>query len=298
MAYEVQIPAFEGPFDLLLRLILTDEVDLWEVSLLGIVDAYLAEVDRIGHLDLDGATEFLLVAATLVELKARRLLPGPDDIDLDEELARFEERDVLLARLLDCKTFQGVCTLFADRMVAAGRSFPRVAGVEEPFASLAPDPLEWVTLERFVTAARRAMTPEPTPEVFTHHVAPIRVSVRDAIDTVLALLPDTGAVRFRDLTVGALNRLEVVVRFLAVLELYKQGTVDLFQPENFAELVVRPLAPDERVALDIQSLAEWGDEPDDREGVGCDRFTDVIDVRDEQSGVGDFEDPVRVGELR
>src|SRR5918912_574617 len=106
MPYEVQTPVFEGPFDLLLHLILREEVDLWEISLTRIVDAYLAEVERLGTIDLPTATEFLLIAATLVELKARRLLPGNDDVDVDEELARFEERDVLLARLLVCQTFQ------------------------------------------------------------------------------------------------------------------------------------------------------------------------------------------------
>src|SRR5438477_3414095 len=95
MAYEVQTPVFEGPFDLLLHLILKQEVDLWEISLSVIVDAYLTEVERIEHLDLDVATEFLLIAATLVELKARRLLPGSDEVELDEELLRFEERDLL-----------------------------------------------------------------------------------------------------------------------------------------------------------------------------------------------------------
>ena len=106
MSYAVRTPVFEGPFDLLLHLILKQEVELWEVSLSEIVDAYLVELDRLEALDLDIATEFLLIAATLVELKARRLLPGLDELELDEELLRFEERDLLLARLLECKTFK------------------------------------------------------------------------------------------------------------------------------------------------------------------------------------------------
>ena len=106
MSYAVRTPVFEGPFDLLLHLILKQEVELWEVSLSEIVDAYLTELERMETLDLDVATEFLLIAATLVELKARRLLPGLDDLELDEELLRFEERDLLLARLLECKTFK------------------------------------------------------------------------------------------------------------------------------------------------------------------------------------------------
>ena len=106
VAYEVSTEVFEGPFDLLLHLILREQVDLYEISLARIVDAYLAEVERMEALDLDVATEFLLIAATLVELKARRLLPDREDVDLDEELALWEERDLLLARLLECKTFK------------------------------------------------------------------------------------------------------------------------------------------------------------------------------------------------
>src|SRR5260370_41408309 len=106
MGYEVRTTSFEGPFDLLLHLILRQEVDLWEVSLSSIVDAYLAELERMERLDLEVATEFLLIAATLVELKTRWLLPGPAELELDEELLRFEERDLLLARLLECQTFK------------------------------------------------------------------------------------------------------------------------------------------------------------------------------------------------
>jgi segregation and condensation protein A len=259
--YEVSTPVFEGPFDLLLHLILKEEVDLWEIPLLGIVDAFCAEVERMERVDLDGATEFLLIAATLVELKARRLLPGRDDVDVDEELLRFEERDLLLARLLECKTFQDAARVLNARIAEAARSVPRSAGPEEPFRSLAPDPLERLALDAFVAAARRGLAPKLEPEVRTDHVAPIRASVRDAIETVLALLPAAGTVRFRDLAAGSSAKLEIIVRFLAVLELFKQGVVDLEQVESFGELVVRPLTAGERVALDLDSLEEWGDEP-------------------------------------
>ena len=262
MPYEVSTPVFEGPFDLLLHLILKEEVDLWEISLARIVDSFCAELEKLGEIDLDASTEFLLIAATLVELKARRLLPGREDIDLDEELLRFEERDLLLARLLDCKTFQDAAKVLHARLLEASHSIPRTAGPEEPFRSLAPDPLERVPLDAFLVAARRGLAPkeERPDEVDTEHVAPIRASVRDAIETVLALLPTSGSMRFRDLAFGVTSKLEVIVRFLAVLELFKQGVVDLEQPESFADLIVRPLAPGERVALDVASLAEWGDE--------------------------------------
>jgi segregation and condensation protein A len=259
--YEVSTPVFEGPFDLLLHLILKEEVDLWEISLSRIVDAFCAEVEQMDRVDLDHATEFLLIAATLVELKARRLLPGRDEVDIDEELLRFEQRDVLLARLLECKTFQDAARVLNARIAFASRSVGRTVGPEEPFRSLAPDPLERIALDAFVAAAARGLAPKLEPRVETDHVAPIRASVRDAIETVLALLPESRAIRFRDLAAGSGGKLEVIVRFLAVLELFKQGVVDLEQIESFGELVVRPLAAGERVALDLSSLDEWGDEP-------------------------------------
>jgi segregation and condensation protein A len=254
--YEVSTPVFEGPFDLLLHLILKEEVDLWEISLIRIVDAFVAEVERMQRVDLEAATEFLLIAATLVELKARRLLPGRDDIELDEELSRFEERDLLLARLLDCKTFQDAAKVLHARITDAARSVGRSAGPEEPFRSLAPDPLERVSLDAFLAAARTGLLPKPAPEVDTDHVAPIRASVRDAVETILALMPATGAVRFRDLTLGADAKLEIIVRFLAVLELFKQGVIDLEQSASFADLIILPLAPGERVELDLASIAD------------------------------------------
>jgi segregation and condensation protein A len=146
-------------------------------------------------------------------------------------------------------------------MQDAQRSLPRIAGPEDPFASLAPDPLERVALADFVAAAVRGLAPKPEPEVRTDHVAPVRASVRDAIETVLALLPESGAVDFRDLVVGTNERLEIVVRFLACLELYKQGLVDLEQVSTFAELRVRPLAIGERAGIDLVIDADWDDEP-------------------------------------
>jgi segregation and condensation protein A len=150
-------------------------------------------------------------------------------------------------------------------MLEARQSVGRVIGPEEPFRSLAPDPLERVSLDQLLAAAQRGLAPKLLEEVQTDHIAPIRASVRDAIETVLALLPDHGAVRFRELVFGVREKLEIIVRFLAVLELFKQGVVDLEQVESFGELVVRPLASGERVALDLASLDEWGDEPSVRE---------------------------------
>jgi segregation and condensation protein A len=260
MAYEVCTPVYEGPFDLLLHLILREEVELWDVSLSAIVDAYLAELERMQTLDLDLATEFLLIAATLVELKARRLLPGLDEMELDEELLRFEERDLLLARLLECKTFKDAAKAVEARMRRADRSIPRRAGPEEPFRSLVPDPLERVSLSALRNAARRALVPRPSPVVDTDHIAPIRASVRDAVELVLRLLPESEPMSFRAIVAGVEHRLELVVRFLAVLELYKQGVVDLLQFTSFGELLVRRLGAGETV-LDTVSLDDWDDAP-------------------------------------
>jgi segregation and condensation protein A len=238
MAIDVATPVFDGPFDLLLRLILAEEVDIYEVSLATIVDAYLVEIERLQALDLDVATEFLLIAATLVELKARRLLPGRSDVDLDEELALWEERDLLLVRLLECKAFKDVASVFSRLADDADRSFARQVGADERFAALVPDLLEGTTLERLRNAAIRAFTPRPEPTVDLFHVNPVRLTVADAVAELIDELPRVGRITFRRLTADLVERIEVIVRFLAVLELYKQGVVELDQVERFGEIEV------------------------------------------------------------
>jgi segregation and condensation protein A len=238
MAFAVETPVFEGPFDLLLHLILKEQVDIYEVSLSKIVDAYLAEIERLQAIDLDVATEFLLIAATLVELKARRLLPGRDDIDLDDELALWEERDLLLARLLECKTFKDVARVFSELADIADRSYPRTSGADESFDALMPDLLEGVTGRRIQAAYLRAVIPKPVPRIDLFHVAPIRASVADAVAELVDELPRTGRISFRRLTSGLVERLEVIVRFLALLELFKQGVIELDQGVQFGEIDV------------------------------------------------------------
>lgn len=259
MAVDVSTPVYEGPFDLLLHLILKEQVDIYEVSLSTIVDAYLAEVERLQSLDLDIATEFLLIASTLVELKARRLLPGRDDIDLDEELALWEERDLLLARLLECKTFKDVAAVFSRLADDADRSFPRLAGPDERFASLTPDLLEGVSPQRLMKAFLRAVTPKPVPRIDLFHVAPVRASVADAVAELVDELPRVGRISFRRLTSGLVERLEVIVRFLALLELFKQGFVDLEQGERFGDIEVVWTA-DSTSDLSALPLDDYSDE--------------------------------------
>ena len=241
--YEVQTPVYEGPFDLLLHLILREQVDLYEVSLSRIVDAYLAELNRMqageARLDLEIATEFLLIAATLIELKARRLLPGRDDVELDDELALWEQRDVLLARLLECKTFKDAATVLNHMGEEAGRSFPRTAGVvEERYLSLAPDLLDGVTPTDLKAAFLRAVAPKPVPRVDVSHLHMVRANVSDAVTELVDELPRVGRISFKRLTASLVDRLEVVVRFLALLELFKQGLVDLEQPDTFGDIEV------------------------------------------------------------
>jgi segregation and condensation protein A len=241
MAYEVQTTGFEGPFDLLLHLIIGEQVDLYEISLSRIVDAYLLELDKMGqaeHLDLEVATEFLLIAATLVELKTRRLLPEDAQVDLDDEFGLWEERDLLLARLVECKTFKDAALLLSRLADDASRSFPRTAGLDERYLDLAPDLLAGVTPQDLHAAFGRAITPKPVPRVDLEHVAPSRMSVTEAVAELVDELPRVGRISFRELTGALVERLEVVVRFLAVLELYKQGLVELDQPTTFGELTI------------------------------------------------------------
>jgi segregation and condensation protein A len=243
VAAELSDRTYEGPFDLLLQLILAEEVDIHEVSLARIVDAYLHEIERMQALDLDLATEFLLIAATLVELKARRLLPGPAPVDLDDEFALWEERDLLLARLLECKTFKDVSRLFGALADEAGRSFPRTVGPDERFAGLAPDPLAGLTPLRLRDAAIRALTPKPPPRIDLFHVAPIRISVADAVAELVDELPRVGRITFARLTSALVERLDVIVRFLAVLELFKQGMVEVDQTDRFGDLRIAWTGP-------------------------------------------------------
>ena len=256
MPYEVQTPVFEGPFDLLLHLIVREQVDLYEVSLSTIVDAYLTELDRITadseRLDLDIATEFLLIAATLVELKARRLLPGRDDIDLDEELALWEERDLLLARLLECKTFKDVATVFNRLASEAGRSYPAPPGSRSassasrrPARGRHPRSAAGRVPHRRGAEAGAACRPRARGA----HPGERRRRGRHARDRA----PKIGRTTFRQLTHGIDERLERIVRFLGILELCKQGLVDLDQLATFGDIVVTWRGP---AHVDADTLAD------------------------------------------
>jgi segregation and condensation protein A len=254
MSYEVSTPVFAGPFDLLLHLILREQVELYDISLTTIVDAYLAELDAMEHVSLDLATEFLLIAATLVELKTRRLLPGDDDLDLDDELSLWSERDLLLTRLVECKTFKDAAVELQHLADSASRSLPRVFGPDERFLELTPDLLAGVTPDDVRRAFLRAVTPKPQPRIDLEHVAPIRASVAEAVTELLEELPLVGRITFRSLTGDLVERLDVVVRFLAILELFKQGFVDLDQPARFGDIEIVWLGRDRSELEELVSV--------------------------------------------
>jgi segregation and condensation protein A len=239
MSFEVETEVFNGPFDLLLHLILAQEVDLYDISLATIVDAYIVEIDAMERCDLEVATEFLLIAATLVELKARQLLPDDSAFDLDDELALFEERDLLLAKLVECKTFKDAAGVLRTLSRIAGRSYPRIAGVDERFLHVAPDLLVGIDADDIHAACIRAMTPRPEPMFDLYHMSAVKASVADAVSELIDELPGAGLVVFRDLTSGLVDRIEVVVRFLGVLELFKEGLIDIVQARAFGDIELR-----------------------------------------------------------
>jgi segregation and condensation protein A len=233
MAHEVKLDVFQGPIDLLLHLITRQRVDIYDVSLATITDEYLRVVAD-SRLDLEASTGFLVVAATLLELKSARLLPsrspGLDDASL------LEERDLLLARLVECATYRAAGSWMSAALERGAQLFGRTAGLEAEFAGLAPDPLARVTPADLGAAAAAALAPRVTPELDTSHLAPIRVSVRDAIVALAQSLRDRGRASFEELCGPRPERIKVVVRFLALLELFKAGAVELRQSDRWGPI--------------------------------------------------------------
>ncbi|MGD0895189.1 MAG: ScpA family protein [Acidimicrobiales bacterium] len=258
MAYEVHLDVFDGPFSLLLQLISAQEVEIYEVRLADIVDAFVAEMKAAESIDLDASTEFLLIAATLIELKCRRLIPGQDELDLEDELALYEARDYLLARLVECKTFNAAAAALAALEQAASRSVARRAGADERFVGVVPDLLEGVTVGRLADVARRALAERPVPVIGDAHVLVDEVSVAATLEDLAVELARRGEASFRDLTAGAATTAHVVACFLALLELYKRELVDLDQPSTFGALTVRWTGQPGQVAEVPAALSEYG----------------------------------------
>ncbi|HKE99889.1 MAG TPA: ScpA family protein [Actinomycetes bacterium] len=241
-SYIVRTPQFEGPFDLLLHLIARQRVDLWQVSLATITEEYLAEIRRMRQLNLDVATEFLVVAATLVELKAARLLPAPDD-GVDPVEAALEERDLLFARLLQYQAYKQVAGLFEQRFAGQARYVPRTVGPGEFLATLVPDLLATVSPVDLARRAARALVPPPRPGQAEHVAPPPPLSLTETVAELARELERLRACTFARLLGGrAALPIEVVVRFLALLELYKRSLIELDQAGPFTDIGVRWLA--------------------------------------------------------
>jgi segregation and condensation protein A len=236
--YEVHLDVYTGPFDLLLQLITAQELDLYEIQLTVIVDAFVAEIARLESSDLESMTEFLLIAATLIELKCKRLLPGSDDVELDEELSLYEARDYLLARLVEAKMFSEAGRTLHLLEVSASRSHPRRAGVDDRFANTQPDLLRGVSRRHIAEAAARAFVENPIPTVETSHIHVDEVSVHDTLDRLCRDLPHLGTTTLREISASAPSTAAFVAIFLALLELYKQEFIDLDQTGSFGELTI------------------------------------------------------------
>lgn len=239
--FQVKLTNFEGPFDLLLNLIGQHRLDVTEVALHEVTDDFIAYTKELGaEMELDQTTEFLVVAATLLDLKAARLLPS-GEVENDEDLALLEARDLLFARLLQYRAYKQVAMLFAELEAAALQRYPRGVSLEPRFESLLPEVTIGVSPAVFAEVAVSAMTPKPVPKVGLGHLHIEKVSVPQHAVRVGEILRNAGAgawVSFTDLVVECENGLEVVARFLALLELYRERAVAFEQPEALGSLLV------------------------------------------------------------
>jgi segregation and condensation protein A len=243
--FTVRLHNFEGPFDLLLQLIGKHELDITEMALHRVTDDFIAHLAALGDdADLDETTEFLVIAATLLDLKAARLLPDAEVEDA-EDLALLEARDLLFARLLQYRAYKQVAGLFVDLEAGASRRFPRSVALEERFAALLPEVLLGVDPAAFADLAAAVFRPKPPPTVGIDHLHTPQFSVAEQAALLAERLAALGSATFAALTADCAGPLEVVARFLAVLDLFRNAAVDLEQPEAFGELTVR-WTPDDR----------------------------------------------------
>ncbi|MFJ2230847.1 segregation and condensation protein A [Streptomyces halstedii] len=237
--FTVRLVNFEGPFDLLLQLISKHKLDVTEVALSKVTDEFMAHIRAMGpDWDLDQTTEFLVVAATLLDLKAARLLPTAE-VEDEADLALLEARDLLFARLLQYRAYKRVAEIFQDRLDSEARRHPRTVGLEPHHAELLPEVVISVGPDGFARLAVKAMRPRPEPQVYVDHIHAPLVSVREQAEVVVARLRAEGETSFRALTEDAPDTLTVVARFLALLELYREKAVALDQEEALGELLVR-----------------------------------------------------------
>ena len=251
--FEVHLDVYSGPFDLLLGLIAKHKLDITEIALATVTDEFVAHIRAQQaadtEWDLGQATEFLLVAATLLDLKAARLLPqrGPED---DEDLALIEARDLLFARLLQYRAFKDIARAFGERMSTVGRMTARQAGLAPQFARLLPELVMTITPEQLAMISARALTPKVAPTVGLDHLHNPTVSVREQAAIIGARLRSERVCSFRTLVKDADSTPVIVARFLALLELFRDAQIAFDQAEALGELTVRWTGSDEG-AIDV-----------------------------------------------
>ena len=236
--FEVHLDVFEGPFDLLLGLISKHKLDITEVALSQVTDEFIAYIRaRAEGWDLDQASYFLVVAATLLDLKAARLLPA-GEVEDEEDLALLEARDLLFARLLQYRAYKEVAALFAGKMAVQARRFARRVPMEPQFAELLPEVLLGLGPTEFARIAGVTLAPRPVPVVATGHIHTPRTSVREQVGIIAGRLRTLGRATFRQLTSDCAGTYEVVARFLALLDLYRDGNVSFEQLVPLGDLYV------------------------------------------------------------
>ena len=237
-AFQVHLDVFEGPFDLLLTLISKHKLDITEIALSSVTDEFIAYIRALADAwDLDQASFFLVVAATLLDLKAARLLPA-GEVDDEEDLALLEARDLLFARLLQYRAYKEVAAVLAAKMAVQGRRFARRVAMEPQFASLLPEVLLGLGPGQFAAIAAHALAPRRPPIVSTDHLHIPRTSVREQAEILTVRLRDLRRATFRQLTADCAGTFEVVARFLAVLELYRDSRVTLDQVVPLGDLYI------------------------------------------------------------
>ncbi|MDQ6688000.1 MAG: segregation/condensation protein A [Actinomycetota bacterium] len=237
--FGVRLENFEGPFDLLLSLIGKHKLDVTEIALSTVTDEFIAYIKAAGEIwDLEQTTSFLLVASTLLDLKAARLLPH-GDVEDEEDLALLEARDLLFARLLQYKAFKHVAAILEQRMAEEGRRHPRAVGLEERYAVLLPEVLIGLGLRELGNLAATALQQKPEPELSLSHIHAPTVSVREQGVLVVDRLRQRGTLTFRRLAGDAPDTMTRVARFLALLELFREGVVAFDQMTPLGELSVR-----------------------------------------------------------
>jgi segregation and condensation protein A len=258
--FQVSLANFDGPFDLLLRLISKRELDITEVSLGEVTDEFLSYVKHLeGVAGLDAASEFLVVAATLLDMKIVGLLPQGEFVDPDD-VALLEARDLLFARLLQYRAFKDVSSWFSEHFERESHRHPRQVRLEERFRASAPE-LQWtLSLEDFQALALFALAPKEIPTVGLEHLHAPLVSIREQAAHVVALLKSGNPVSFRSLIAGVQERGVVVARFLAVLELYREAAITFQQVEPLGELTIQWVAHDFGEDALAHLGEEWGGE--------------------------------------